>query len=221
MRKITIVCHMIRVQIQKGPEVTSAICSLMLEQTLRTLKYYSHHYLICELNCKRKAKGKKKKTGRAKSTVMINFNDKLTTTLYFPYFSIKVFNIFHTGKLSLIHKQFTKWASVLHHLLFPRTPWHRPQLAQRFTSSPLETRILPPFQIRRKLTASSNGNDILTKYLDQAIHSHRQQNTQWLYSLTTQECLIRFASSLTVCQEGAEEKQVSSVSKEDSPRVHC
>ena len=79
----------------------------------------------------------------------------------------------------------------------------------------------PPFQIRRKLTASSNGNDILTKYLDQAIHSHCQQNTQWLYSLKTQECLIRFASSLTVCQEGAEEKQVSSVSKEDSPRVHC
>lgn len=127
MRKITTVCHMIRAQLYKGPEVTCATCPLMLEPTLRTLKYCSHSYLICELNRKRKAKGKKI-TGRAKSTAMINFNDKLTTTLYFPYFSIKVFHIFHTGKLSLIHKQFTKRASVLHHLLFPRTPWHRPQL---------------------------------------------------------------------------------------------
>lgn len=91
----------------------------------------------------------------------------------------------------------------------------------RLTSSPLGTWILLPFQTERKLAANSDGNDILTKYLDQAIYSRSQQNTQWLYSLTTQECLIRFASSLTVCQAATEKKQVSGVSKEDPPRVHC
>ena len=91
----------------------------------------------------------------------------------------------------------------------------------RLASSPPGMWILPPFQTKRKLTASSDGNDILTKYLDQAIHSCSQQNTQLLYSPTTQECLIRFVSSLTACQEATEEKQVSSVSEEDPPRVHC
>lgn len=64
--------------------------------------------------------------------------------------------------------------------------WH-----MRLASSPLGTWIPPPSQTKRKLTASSDENAILTKYLVQAIHSHSQQNTQWLYSLATEECLIR------------------------------
>lgn len=76
----------------------------------------------------------------------------------------------------------------------------------RLVSSPLGTWTPPPFGTERKLAASSDGNGILTQYLDQAIYLCSQQNPQWLHSPTTQECLIRFASSLTVCQKATGER---------------
>lgn len=68
----------------------------------------------------------------------------------------------------------------------PKTRWHQPPLACELHSqehAPLHTPT--PLYTKRKLTASSHENDILTEYSDQATHSHGQQNAEWLLSSNT------------------------------------
>jgi hypothetical protein len=123
------------------------------------------------------------KEGRLARPKSANAEGVTYITLY--SFSIKLLNFFQTCESFLNPNQFTKWASVLHQLLFSRTPWHGPRWHVSLAYSPLGMWIPPLFYTKRKLTANSDGNDILTRYSAQAIHSYSQQNTQWLFSNST------------------------------------